>query len=113
MADSIFTKIIRREIPAEIVHEDDRVIAIRDIAPHAPTHILVIPKKEIPTTNDLTAADEGLVGHMVLTAASIARKEGIAEDGYRLVFNCNAHGGQVVYHVHLHLLGGRAMGSLG
>lgn len=113
MADSIFTKIIRREIPADVVYEDDRVIAIRDIAPHAPVHILVIPKKEIPTTNDLTDADEGLVGHMVLTAANIAKKEGIAEDGYRLVFNCNAHGGQVVYHLHLHILGGRAMGSLG
>lgn len=113
MADTIFSKIIRGEIPADVVYEDDRVIAIRDIAPQAPTHILVIPKKEIATTNDLTPADEALVGHMVLTAANIAKKEGIAEDGYRLVFNCNADGGQVVYHIHLHLLGGRVLSSLG
>jgi histidine triad (HIT) family protein len=109
MAETIFSKIIRKEIPADIVHEDDRVLAFRDIAPQAPTHILVIPKEEIATTNDITGAHEALLGHMVRVAAEIARKEGIAEDGYRLVMNCNADGGQAVYHIHLHLLGGRKL----
>lgn len=109
MADTIFSKIIAREIPADIVFEDDRVLAFRDIAPQAPTHILVIPKAAIATANDITEADEALVGHMVRVAADIARAEGFAENGYRLVMNCNADGGQAVYHIHLHLLGGRAM----
>lgn len=109
MAETIFSKIIRKEIPATVVYEDDQVLAFRDISPQAPTHILVIPKKEIATTNDIAEEDEPLVGHMVRVAAKIARDEGIAEDGYRLLFNCNRNGGQEVYHIHLHVLGGRKM----
>ena len=106
---TLFSKIISREIPATIVFEDDRVLAFRDISPQAPTHILVIPKEEIPTTNDITEAQESLVGHMVVVAAQIAKQEGIDQSGYRLVFNCNGDGSQAVYHIHLHLLGGRAL----
>lgn len=106
---SIFEKIIAREIPAEIVYEDDNVVAFRDIDPQAPIHILIIPRKVIATSNDLGTEDEELVGHMVTTAARIARQEGIADSGYRLVINCNKDGGQAVYHLHLHLLGGRPM----
>ncbi|MEO5930630.1 MAG: histidine triad nucleotide-binding protein [Candidatus Kapaibacterium sp.] len=109
MAETIFSKIIRKEIPADIVYEDDRMLAFRDITPQAPTHILIIPKEEIATANDITPAHDELVGAMVRTAAAIAEREGIAEDGYRLVINCNAHGGQAVYYLHLHLLGGRPM----
>jgi histidine triad (HIT) family protein len=110
MAETIFSKIIRKEIPATIVYEDDRVLAFRDIAPQAPTHILVIPRQEIATTNDITEEDEPLLGHMVRVAADIARSEGIADGGYRLVMNCNADAGQAVNHIHLHLLGGRKLG---
>ncbi len=110
MAETIFSKIIRKEVPATIVYEDDQVLAFRDIAAQAPTHILVIPKKEIATSNDITEADEPLIGHLVRIAAKIASDEGIAEDGYRLVLDCNENGGQAVYHLHLHLLGGRKMG---
>lgn len=106
---TIFEKIIAREIPAEIVYEDDNVVAFRDIDPQAPIHILIIPRKVIATSNDLGTEDEELVGHMVTTAARIARQEGIADSGYRLVINCNKDGGQAVYHLHLHLLGGRPM----
>jgi histidine triad (HIT) family protein len=106
---TLFSKIIDREIPAAIVFEDEMVLAFRDISPQAPTHILVIPKEEIATTNDIAEAHEELVGHMVRVAAIIARQEGIAESGYRLVFNCNGDGGQAVYHIHLHLLGGRTL----
>ncbi len=109
MGETIFSKIIRKEIPAEIVYEDDSVVAFRDIAPQAPTHILIIPKTEIPTTNDITEEQEPLLGHMVRVAANIAESEGIARDGYRLVMNCNEHGGQAVYHIHIHLLGGRPL----
>lgn len=109
MAETVFSKIIRKEIPADVVYEDERVLAFRDIAPQAPTHILVIPKEEIATANDITEAHEPLVGHMMRVAAEIAKKEGIAEDGYRLVMNCNANGGQAVDHIHIHLLGGRKM----
>lgn len=109
MPDTIFAKIIRGEIPADIVHDDDRVLAFRDVSPQAPTHILVIPKKAIPTANDIAEEDDGLIGHMVHVAAQIARTEGIAQDGYRLVINCNQNGGQAVYHLHLHLLGGRKL----
>jgi histidine triad (HIT) family protein len=110
MAETIFSKIIRREIPADIVFEDDEVLAFRDISPKAPTHVLIIPKTPIATTNDIAAEQEQLVGHMVTTAARIARDLGIAESGYRLVFNCNEDGGQEVFHIHLHLLGGRPLG---
>jgi histidine triad (HIT) family protein len=106
---TLFSKIISREIPATIVFEDETVLAFRDISPQAPTHILVIPKEEIATTNDITDAHEALIGHMVHVAARIAREEGIDQSGYRLVVNCNGDGGQAVYHIHIHLLGGRPM----
>lgn len=106
---TIFSKIISGEIPADVVYRDDQVMAFRDIAPQAPTHILIIPIEEIATANDLSAQHEQLVGHMVAVAARIAREAGIADDGYRLVVNCNRDGGQEVYHLHLHLLGGRKM----
>jgi|SRR5690554_6477964 len=109
MSTDLFEKIVRREIPADIVHEDDDILAFRDIDPKAPVHVLVIPKRRIPTINDLQAHEADLVGRMVLVARDIAAGEGLAEDGYRLVFNCNEQGGQSVYHIHLHLLGGRAM----
>ena len=109
MSETIFSKIIRREIPADIVYEDDRVLAFRDINPQGPTHILVIPKEPIATVNDLTEEHENLTGYLVTTAAKIAAAEGIAEKGYRLVLNCNPDGGQEVYHLHLHLIGGRKM----
>lgn len=109
MADTIFSKIIRREIPADIVYEDEQVLAFRDIDAQAPTHILVIPLTPIATTNDIEPEHEPLVGHMVAVAAKIAQREGIAESGYRLVFNCNRDAGQAVYHIHLHLLGGRKL----
>lgn len=110
MAGTIFGKIIAGEIPCEKVYEDEHVFAFRDIKPQAPTHILIIPKIEIPTVDDLRAEHRELAGHLLLVATEIARQEGLAEDGYRLVFNCRAAGGQEVYHIHLHLLGGRQMG---
>lgn len=106
---TIFSKIISGEIPADIVYQDEQVLAFRDIAPQAPTHILIIPKQEIATANDLTEQHEPLLGHMMVVAAHIARQQGIADGGYRLVMNCNRDGGQEVYHLHLHLLGGRKM----
>ena len=110
MSDDLFDKIIRREIPADIVFEDDDLLAFRDIDPQAPVHILIIPKRRIRTLNDLTPDDTQLVGRMVLAARDIAASEGLSDDGYRLNFNCNSQGGQSVYHIHLHLLGGRQMG---
>lgn len=109
MSDELFLKIIRREIPADIVFESDEILAFRDIDPQAPTHILIIPKQRVPTLNDLGDEDALLVGRLVLAARAIAKQEGISEDGYRLVFNCNRDGGQSVYHIHLHLLGGRRL----
>ncbi len=109
---SIFSKIIAREIPADIVYEDELVLAFRDIAPQAPVHILIIPKREIATANDVTLADEAALGRLVLVAARIAAAEGIAKDGYRLIINCNEHGGQEVFHLHMHLLGGRNLGPM-
>ncbi len=109
MAETIFSKILNREIPASIVYEDDTVLGFRDINPQGPTHVLIIPKEEIPTVNDIAPGQEQLIGHMVTVAAKIAADEGIAQDGYRLVINCNASGGQEVYHLHLHLIGGRQM----
>lgn len=106
---SIFTKIIQREIPATIVYENDDVIAFKDIAPKAPVHVLIVPKKEIPTINHITEEDAHLVGKIMLAAQEIAKAEGIAENGYRLIMNCNEHGGQTVFHLHCHLLGGRAL----
>ena len=110
MSDDLFLKIINREIPADIIYETDDVIAFRDINPQAPVHVLIIPKEQIKTINDLEAGHGGIVGKLVLVAAEIARAEGIAEDGYRVVMNCNEAGGQAVYHIHLHLIGGRQMG---
>lgn len=109
MSNDLFLKIIEREIPADIVYENEQVLAFRDIDPQAPTHVLIIPKKRIPTINDLASEDAALIGDLVLAARDIARQEGLSEDGYRLVFNCNRDGGQSVYHIHLHLLGGRRM----
>ena len=109
---TIFAKIIAGEAPADIVYRDDRVIAFRDINPAAPTHILIAPNKAIATVNDLTEEDAALVGHMVLVAKRLAAEEGIAERGYRLIVNCNQEGGQVVFHLHLHLLGGRPLGGM-
>jgi histidine triad (HIT) family protein len=107
MKDCLFCKIVSGEIPAKIVHEDEDCVAFRDIHPQAPTHVLVVPRRHIATLNDLTDADAAVPGRMVLAARNIAREEGVSEGGYRLVFNCNAGAGQSVFHVHLHLLGGR------
>jgi histidine triad (HIT) family protein len=107
MSETIFSKIIKREIPADIVYEDGDILAFRDVSPQAPTHILIIPKKPIPTVNDLEDVDAALVGKLLLVAKKLAAEQGLAEDGYRLVINCNTNGGQTVYHLHLHLLGGR------
>jgi len=109
MSDDLFMKIIDREIPADIVHEDDELLAFRDINPQAPVHVLIVPKRKIVTINDLQPEDAELIGRMTLAARKIAADEGLADEGYRLVFNCNDKGGQSVYHIHLHLLGGRQM----
>ena len=109
MAETLFSRIIRREIPAQIVHEDEHVVGFRDINPQAPTHVLFVPRQPIATLNDLGDADAGLVGRLVLAATRYARAQGFADDGYRVVMNCNRDGGQTVFHLHLHLLGGRAM----
>jgi len=109
MSDTLFSKIAAREIPADIVYEDEDVVAFRDVGPQAPTHVLIIPRKPIPTINDLEPEDVELVGKLFLAAKKIAEAEGIAEAGYRTVINCNAAAGQTIYHLHLHLLGGRPM----
>lgn len=109
---TIFSKIITGEIPADIVYQDELVTAFRDINPQAPTHILIVPNKEIATVNDLAEADEQVAGRLLLVAKKLAAQEGIAEDGYRLMINCNKHGGQEVFHLHLHLLGGRPLGPM-
>lgn len=106
---TLFEKICDKEIPATIVHEDDRCIAFRDISPQAPLHILVIPRKPIPRVGLADGSDESLLGHLLLTAAAVATKEGIAADGYRLVINNGKNGGEAVPHLHIHLLGGRQM----
>ncbi len=111
--ETIFSKIIRKEIPADIVYEDDSVLAFRDIAPQAPVHILIIPKQLIPTVNDVKPEDEQVLGHMFVVAAQLARDNGIDADGYRLTVNCNSEGGQVVFHLHMHLMGGRRMQRMG
>lgn len=109
MSDTIFGKIARGEIAADVVYEDEDVVAFRDLSPQAPTHILIIPRKPIPSLNELQPEDAELVGRLFLAAAKVARREGIADSGYRAVVNCNAAAGQTVYHLHLHVLGGRAM----
>ena len=105
----LFCKIAAGEIPASKVYEDDRLLAFNDINPQAPMHVLVIPKRHIATLNDLAAGDDALIGAMVRTAAAIAKEKGYDGPGYRTVFNCNAQAGQTVFHVHLHVLGGRTM----
>jgi histidine triad (HIT) family protein len=109
---TIFMKIVRGEIPSDVVYQDDLVTAFRDISPQAPTHILVVPNRVIATADDVSVDDEAVLGRMMRVAADIARDEGIAEDGYRLIMNCGDHGGQEVYHIHLHLLGGRPLGPM-
>lgn len=106
---TIFKKIIDKEIPADIVHEDEQCIAFRDIDPKAPTHIILIPKKEIPSMAEIDENDKELIGHLYLVASKIAKDEGVSDSGYRLVVNTNKEGGQEVYHLHVHLLGGRQM----
>ena len=110
MGNTIFHKIINREIPAEIVFEDDLVIAIKDIQPVSPVHILIIPKKTLPSAAQATREDQSLLGHIMLTAANIAREQGLENDGYRLVVNTGENGGQTVPQFHLHLVGGRLFG---
>jgi histidine triad (HIT) family protein len=109
VSDCLFCKLIARQIPATIVHEDEHIVAFKDITPQAPTHVLVVPRRHIASLNDLSSADDALVGEMVRIAASIAKANGHADHGYRTVFNCNADAGQTVFHLHLHLLGGRKM----
>ena len=110
--ETIFSKIIRREIKSDIVYQDELVTAFRDIHPQAPVHILVVPNKLIPTVNDATPEDEPMLGHMFTVAAKIAQQEGIAERGYRLLVNCGPEAGQEVYHLHLHVLGGKRLGPM-
>lgn len=105
----LFCKMVEGEIPVDKVYEDDDVLAFRDINPQAPTHIQVIPKKHIATLNDAEVEDQALLGKVLLVAKQLAAEEGFAEDGYRVVMNCNSHGCQSVYHIHLHLIGGRQM----
>lgn len=109
---TIFEKIIAGEVPADIVYKDEHVTAFRDIHPRAPTHILIVPNKPIPTVNDIQDGDEALIGRLFTVAREVARQEGIAKNGYRLIINCGEHGGQEVYHLHLHLLGGRPLGPM-
>ncbi|WP_319370764.1 histidine triad nucleotide-binding protein [uncultured Ilyobacter sp.] len=109
---TIFTKIINREIPADIVYENDYIIAFKDINPQAPIHILVVTKKEIPTVNDLGPEDRILVGEAYLALSKIAKDLGVSEDGYRIITNCNSYGGQEVFHLHFHLLAGKPLGAM-
>ena len=106
---TIFTKIINKEIPANILFENDNVIAFRDVNPVAPVHFLVIPKKEIPTLNDIDENDKDIIGELFLIAKKLAKIEGLEKKGYRTIFNCNEDGGQTVFHIHLHVMGGRQM----
>lgn len=110
MPDDLFLKIINREIPADIIYETDEILAFRDINPQAPLHALIIPKEHIRTINDIESSHAEVIGKLFLAAAEIAKKEGVAQEGYRVVMNCNEAGGQAVYHIHLHILGGRQMG---
>lgn len=110
MSETIFTKIINKEIPADILYEDDMALAFKDINPQAPVHFLVIPKKPIATVNDIQNEDREVVGHLSLIAAKVANDLGVAEQGFRTVMNCNEFGGQTVYHIHLHVLAGKPLG---
>ncbi|WP_404341960.1 histidine triad nucleotide-binding protein [Pseudoalteromonas mariniglutinosa] len=108
--DTIFSKIINREIPADIIYEDEQALAFKDINPQAPFHVLIIPKQPIATINDITPQDAPLIGHLYVVAATLAKQQGFSEKGYRVVMNCNEDGGQTVYHIHLHMLAGKQMG---
>jgi histidine triad (HIT) family protein len=110
MSDCLFCKMVAGEIKPDVVFEDDAVLAFRDVNPQAPLHVLIIPRTHIATTNDLTADNADIVGKLYLAAKQIAADEGVAEPGYRMVMNCNPGAGQSVYHIHLHVLGGRSMG---
>jgi histidine triad (HIT) family protein len=109
MSDTVFGKIARGEMDADIVYQDDQAVAFRDLSPQAPVHILIIPRKPIATLNDVSPEDAALVGHLFMVASKVAAQEGVAEQGYRTVINCNAQAGQTVYHLHVHLLAGRAL----
>jgi histidine triad (HIT) family protein len=109
---TLFERIVAREIPADIVYQDEEITAFRDIHPRAPVHILIVPNKPIATVNDIADADAPLIGRLFLVARDLAKKMGIAADGYRLLVNCNEHGGQEVYHLHLHLVGGAPLGTM-
>ena len=110
MTDTIFGKIARGEIPADLIYEDDRAVAFRDIHPQAPVHLLVIPRASLASLNDAPAADAALLGHLLQVCATVAAQEGLAEDGYRVVNNIGRNGGQTVDHLHFHVLGGRRLG---
>ena len=110
--ETLFSKIVNGEISADIVFQDSRVTAFRDIAPQAATHILIVPNKIIPTVNEITPEDEGVLGHLFIVARQVAEQEGIAADGYRLLVNCGRHANQEVFHLHMHLLGGEPLGAL-
>ena len=109
---NVFERIISGELQGDIVHRDERVTAFRDVRPRAPVHILIVPNKVIPTADDIQDEDESLIGHLFTVARDLARKEGIAANGYRLVINCREHGGQEVFHLHVHLLGGKQLGRM-
>lgn len=109
MSDCLFCRIMAGDIPGDFAYQDDRMIALKDVNPQAPTHLLIVPRKHIETLNDLAPEDDGLVGEMMRRAAALAREHGFDRRGYRTVFNCNAAAGQTVYHIHLHVLGGRAL----
>lgn len=113
MGGTIFHKIMAGEIPADVVYEDDDLIAFRDIAPQAPVHVLFVPKVDIATLNDLEASQAEVAGRLLVAAAAYAKREGFAADGYRVVVNCNEHGGQTVFQLHLHLLAGAPLGRFG
>ena len=110
--ETIFSKIIRREIPSELLYQDELVTAFRDIHPRAPSHILIVPNVLIPTVNDVEPQHEAALGRMFTVARKLAAAEGISENGYRLIMNCNSHGGQEVYHIHMHLVGGHPLGAM-
>ena len=110
--ETLFTQIINQEIPADIIFQDDRVTAFRDIQPQAPIHILIIPNKPIPSVNQVTAEDEAVLGHLFIVAKQLAEQEGLSANGYRLIVNCGDHGGQEVYHLHMHLMGGKQLGRM-
>ena len=113
MSETIFHKIMRREIPATIVYEDEHLVAFRDIAPQAPVHVLFVPKQDFATLNDVPEDHALVVGRLAVAAANYAKAQGFAEDGYRIVMNCNDHGGQTVFQIHLHLLAGAPLGRFG